>query len=87
MFNTGIAKIQREHQKTVQKQGKGQYTYDAHENCPIYIQNYSNPFTLDVQFQRKSPPFQMIINPLKGNRSAFVVSINLLILYACMVFQ
>ena len=32
--------MQREHQKTVQEQDKGQYTYDTHKNCPIYVQNF-----------------------------------------------
>ena len=43
---------------------KGWYTYDIHENCPvfktstplsIYVQNSSTPLTLDIQFQANPP--------------------------------
>ena len=61
----------------------------------IYVQNYSTPLTLDVQFQTPPLPLQMITNQLKENiiqgwllymlsgpffMSAFIYSISSLIL-------
>ena len=52
------------------------YTYDVHENCPIfktppflfiYVQNFFTLLTMDIQFHPTLPPIQMIANPWKEN--------------------